>query len=252
MAKRSVKFEDFPHRITSGDLLLKELALTGWGTSASVLRTKTDKGRLWGRITTGNVFELWTTPDFADPLKRVAYSAAIAAAGTITLLADNASGITGSAFVSYTLGNEQLFDCIVSPASEEDLERLYKSVAGELTSTQYAGQGVRFEALQVAVMRTYIWPWVWERYAEDLGVDDRGRPNVAHVAAPEQLKECHALKCIAEIYKRRAGLHPEFATLARDYAKLAWDEFDKVPLAIDAEPDEELDSLERPERWLDR
>lgn len=252
MAKLSLKLEHYSHRVTSGDLILSEIALAGWGAAATTLRTKTDKGRLWGRITTGNVLELSSDPTFADGTKVVCNSGVIAAAGVIALSAQNSSGITGSVRVNYTLGQEQIFDIIVSYASEEDLERLYKSVAGELTGTQYAGQDSRFESLLKAVKRTYIDAWLVDTYGAELGTDDQGRPQLGRIAHPEQLAEAHALKCIAEIYKRRANFEPDFARLAADYAKLADLEFKGLSVALDEEPDQTLDYRERAERTLDR
>lgn len=235
--------------LLDGDLKLAKLTLAGWGAAASTVRTKTDGGRLWGRITTGNVFELWSTPTFTDATKRVAYSGTIAAAGAITFAQDNTSGISGTANVEYTLGEEQLFDVVVTYASEEDVLMLYKGARSELdTDGKLDGLDAGLESLLKKTKRK-LDSMLWFRYGPEgdeealLEADAMGRRDLSAIVAPRQLAETHAMMVVAELYQRRAAVEPEsnFARMATDFARRAKQEFDILTVAFDLERDKEID-----------
>lgn len=249
MSTFSVKYEDYNSKVRSGDLVIRDITLAGWGAvttspASTSLRDFTDHGRLWGRITTGNVFELWKTPTFDVSTNRTCYtSSAITAAGIATFIEDNSSGISGTAYLSYTLGEEQLFDIIVSYADELDIARAYQGLSGELDSNgDYEGQDDRFESLLKEAKRRDIDPEVYNNYMESLGVDDLGRPLLAKISDPRQLAEAHAAFCVYRLYKKRRAQDIEFRDVANDSLKEAQKELADTPVAFDVDADGSIDN----------
>jgi hypothetical protein len=261
MTTGALPWEDYSIGVRDGDLVLSQLHVTGWGAAASTVRTKTDRGRLWGRITTGNVFELWQTPTFTDGTKRVAYSGTISAAGPITFAQDNASGFSGTAMVDYTLGEEQLFDVVLTYADHEDLRRQFKGVDSELDSDgKFEGLDDGFESILKQTKRK-LDKRLWERYGPDapdgdavLTADDYGRPTLAPISDPRQLAEIHALLVVYELLWRRASVDPEstMAASAEAYERKAWREFDVENVAFDLTRDSEIDERKSTTHRLDR
>jgi hypothetical protein len=257
----ALPWEDYSIGVRDGDLVLAKLHVTGWGAAANTVRTKTDRGRLWGRITTGNVFELWSTPTFTDATKRVAFSGTIAAAGAITFAQDNSSGISGTADVDYTLGEEQLFDVVLTYADEEDLTRAYKAARSELdNSGNFEGQDDGFEAILKDTKRV-LDKRLWERYGPDapdgvpvLEADEQGRPQLAAISDPRQLAAIHANLTVAALLWRRAASDQEgaLAATAGAYEKKAWRDFDIENVAFDLTRDKEIDTRKSTTHRLER
>lgn len=261
MTTFALPWETYSIGLRDGDLKLSDLHVTGWGGAASTVRTKTNRGRLWGRITTGNVFELWSTPVFTDATKRVAYSGTIATAGTITFAQDNTSGISGTAHVDYTLGDEQLFDVVLTYADEEDLVQAYKAARSELDgSGNFEGLDDGFESILKKTKRK-LDKRLWERYGPDapdgdpvLEADEMGRPQLAAISDPRQLAEIHANLTVAELLWRRASadLEGNLARTAGDYEKKAWRDFDIENVGFDLTRDKEIDTRKSTTHRLDR
>lgn len=255
MATGSIKYEDYSLRVRSGDLVLRNVRLDGWQETPTTAREFTNENRLWGKITTGNVLSLYAD---AALTVRVAVSVTISAAGDVAVAEDNASGISGTLNVDYTLGEEQLFDIVLTYADELDLKQLYAGVAGELdASDQYEAQDMRFEALLKSVKRDILDPMIWERYgprgSAELEADDLGRPLFANLGSPRQLARVHALLCVAEIYDRRASQDPAWMEVADRFRAKGKTLFDVTALMFDADADAAADADPRiPEYDLDR
>lgn len=236
----AVKTEQYPSRVSQGDLVLTRLALTGWG-AIGALDAWTKDRRVFGRITTGNLLELWRTPTFAVSTDRLAVSGAITGAGSVSFAADNASGISGTCNVDYTLGEEQLFDAIVSYADEKDIGRKYSGLDNELDDDdKYEGEGVRFESLMNEAKK-YVHRKIVDRYAASLEYDDLGRPILAAIADPTELADAHALCCRWLLYVRRLSTEPELRNAVNDALRDWQDELAQVPIAFDADDDGVID-----------
>lgn len=247
MAAGAVKFEDYDIAVRDGDLVLRDLQLTGWGATQQWLKENTNNGRLWGRITTGDVLELWRTPTFDDANDQVAESDnPITEAGPVTIVESNGSGLTGSVNVDYTLGEEQLFDVVMSHASERDLKRAYgEGLAGELDDDdKYEGEDVRFESLLKETKREVINKKLWERYKDVVGLDDVGRPLFAKISDPRQIARAHALYAVSALYLRRADESSNFLEIAKKFERLADDSLQSTPIAWDIDRDGDIDDQE--------
>lgn len=252
MTTGAIKFEDYSILVRSGDVVMKDLALTGWGAYSSntpALRTYGDSGRFWGRITAADVFELFSDDGLASG-DRIAYGTI--SSGAVTLAQDNSSGISGSANVpSYTSGDVHLFDVIVSYADEADLLTVYPQVANELDSnSKFEGQATRFEWLLRDVKRTVLDPLIYARIKDAIGTDKLGRPRLGYLSDPRQLSRVHALLCASRLIERRVSTQSQgqFETIegASSYRKRALEEFNNLPLGVDSNRDDILDGIARP------
>lgn len=238
----AVKLEDYGVNVREGDLVLSHLTLTGWGLTPTAVKDKTDEGVLHGRITTGNVFQLWKDPTFADATKQVITSAAISAAGFVDLTESNNSDFSGRVKVDYTLGDEQLFKVIVTYADEQDLARVYGPLDGELDADQkYEGQDARFESLLKEAKRL-VDRRIRDRYMDVIGFDAMGRPRLGRISDPRELSRAHALMAAWLLYVRRTTLEPVFRDIKNDAKDDADDELAQVPVTFDAEEDGVIDN----------
>lgn len=261
MATGTSKFEDYNIILRSGDAYISRLDLTGWGAYASsvpALRTWSDHGRMWGKITAADVFTLYRRPTLESG--DIVVSGAISS-GTATLSTDpNISGISGTVDVgSYTSGEEQLFDVLVSYADESDIVTVYPQAANELDSnSKFEGQDTRFEWLLKDVKRTELDPLIWARYKTQLGssisasgsllqltasgVDIQGRPLIGYMSDPRQLSRVHAKLCAARLYERRGASvgmgSMEYIDAGDKLRRQAMEDFNMLELAFDINKDE--------------
>lgn len=257
MATGTSKFEDYNIILRSGDAFISRLDLTGWGAYASstpALRTWSDNGRMWGKITTGDAFELYRRPGLASGDKVCEGSIS---SGIVTLAQANASGISGSADIgSYTSGSEHLFDVLVSYADESDIVTIYPQAAKELDSnSKFEGQDTRFEWLLKDVKRTELDPLIWARYKSQLGsslnshvlqtagsgTDIQGRPLIGYMSDPRQLSRVHAKLCAARLYERRGASvgmgSMEFIDAGDKLRRQAMAAFNMLEIAFDIDKD---------------
>jgi hypothetical protein len=248
----AIKFEDYSILVRSGDVVIKDLALTGWGAYASdtpALRTWADSGRMWGRITAADEFELFRD-DALGSSDRVCNGTI--SGGAVTLAQDNTSGISGSVNIpSHTSGDIHLFDVVVSYADESDLLTVYPQVDKELDdNNKFEGQASRFEWLFRDVKRTMLDPFIWARIKDEVGTDKLGRPRLGYLSDPRQLSRVHALLCAARLVERRISTlgQGQFETIegAKNLRKQAIEEFNNLPLGVDSNRDDILDGIAKP------
>lgn len=260
MATGTSKFEDYNIILRSGDAFISRLALTGWGavsSSVPALRTWSDSGRMWGKITTGDVFELYRRPGLASGDK---VCNGTISSGTVTLAQANSSGISGSADItSFTSSSTHLFDVLVSYADESDILTIYPQAGNELDSnSKFEGQDARFEWLLKDVKRTELDPLIWARYKTQLGssisasgrllqltaagIDIQGRPLIGYMSDPRQLSRVHAKLCAARLYERRGATvgmgAMEYIDAGDKLRRQAMEDFNMIEIAFDIDKDE--------------
>lgn len=243
----SINFEDYSVRVRLGDARITSLELTGWGAmnnGVPALKEFTDSGRLWGRFdaSSGDV-EMFRKPTM---LPGDLVMSGNASAGSVDLTEDNSSGMSGSMDIDGgSLGSNPLedseFDVVVSYANELDIKRVYEGLDGEMTDGQFNGEGARMESLLKDTKREIIDPKIWDKHADEIGVDAQGRPNIAWMSSPRQLARCQAFFCAAALAERRASLNPELIDLAERYESRANDAWGSTAIAFDPEADGEID-----------
>lgn len=243
MAK-SNRFEEHSIRIRSGTLVLSDLRLTGWST-ANKMKTHADNGRLWGRITAANVLELWREPSMVTGTDRMCVSGAIAGDGLVTINADNSSGISGTVRVERTLGEEQLFDVIVSYADESDLRSVYAALDGELEDGgAFENIDTRFESVLKDAKKIDVDPELWRLHEDEIGLDDRGMPEIARIMDPSVLAEAQAMFAAARIYGRRVSTSEQGLVdleMKKEHRSMAFDAISRASVAFDEDADGEPD-----------
>lgn len=237
-------FEDYSITMRSGDARISRLVLSGWQTAASTLRTWSDRGRMWGKIspTSGDgYFQLYRRPSLASG-DLLAHGTLSSTTNTATLTAQNSSGISGSVEVlQHTETDTHIFDVVVSYADEQDIVTIYQGATNELDSnSKYAGLDTRFEAL-LKEQKRYLDQLVWARLGDEIGVDNLGRPNLGYIADPRQLARVHALLCVSQLYERRGALDMLFAEGAKRVRAQAQQEFNAIRLLMDSDRDQTAD-----------
>lgn len=237
-------FEDYIPLLRSGDALITRVALTGWQASASALRTWSDRGRMWGKITptTGDgLLTLYRRPGLASG-DRVCHGTINS--GTVTLSALNSSGITGSADVpSGTTSSTHEFDLIVSYGDEQDMTPLYAGLANELDSnSKWEAQDSRFESL-LKEQKRFLDALIWKRLKDQIGTDSWGRPNMGYISDPRQLARVHALLCVAQVWMKRGAMIPERMDAAKQVKAMAMEEFNALDILIDTNRDVRTDDF---------
>lgn len=248
MATAAPAFEDYSIVLRSGDAQISRLVLSGWQTAASTLATWSDKGRMWGKITTGDVFELYRRPGLASGDK---VCNGTISSNAVTLSQANSSGISGSADINtFTSGSTHLFDVIVSYADEQDIVRMYSGAANELDSnSKYEGQDTRFEAL-LKEQKRYLDQLLWTRLKDQIGTDTLGRPLLGYIADPRQLARVHAKLCVAQLYERRGDVGSEaglaFHEAAARARSQAVEELNSLNILLDSNRDQVADSFGKP------
>lgn len=235
-------FEDYSIIRRSGDAVVSRLALTGWQTAAGTLKTWSDRGRMWGKVfadSGGDRLTLYRRPGLASG---DGVCSGLISSSAVTMTALNSSGITGSCDVlSYTSGDESLFDIVVSYADEQDIVTMYHGAANELdTNSKYEGLLNRFESVLLEQKRV-LDNLLYTRLRDQIGVDTLGRPQVGYIADPRQLARVHALLCVAQLYERRGNLEPAFDQGANDKRAQARSELKEMQILLDSNRDHRVD-----------
>lgn len=253
MATAAPAFEDYSIVLRSGDAKLSRLALSGWQTAATTLRTWSDRGRMWGKIspTSGDgYFQLFRRPGLAAG-DLLAHGTISASTNTVTLTAQNSSGITGSCdILEHSETQTHLFDVLVSYADEQDIVKIFSGAVNELDSnSKYEGLDTRFEAL-LKEQKLYLDQLLYARLKDQIGTDVLGRPMLGYIADPRQLARVHAKLCVAQLYERRGDLGTEIGrafTEARDKAKAeAMEEFNQLNILLDSNRDQVAEATAQP------
>lgn len=251
MSTGATKFEDYNILLRSGDAHVSRLVLTGWGayaTNTPALRTWSDNGRMWGAITTGDVFELYRRPGLASGDK---VCSGTISSNAVTLTAANTSGITGTADIpSFTTGTTHLFDVIVNYCDEADLLTVYPQAGNELDSNgKFEGQNTRFEYLFRDVKRSTLDPLLWGRLRDAVGADEWGRPLLGYISDPRQLARVQALLCASRLMERRVSTASagvlDYVDGAKMYRKQALEEFNLLEIGVDSDRDDVLDGYQK-------
>jgi hypothetical protein len=253
MATAAPAFEDYSILLRSGDAKLSRLALSGWQATAATLRTWSDRGRVWGKIspTSGDGYvQLFRRPGLAAS-DLLAHGTIAAGGTTATLTAQNASGISGSLdILEHDETATHLFDVIVSYADEQDIVKIYTGAANELDSnSKYEGLDTRFEAV-LKEQKLYLDQLLWTRLKDQIGTDNLGRPNLGYIADPRQLARVHAKLCVSQLYERRGDLGSEigqrFADAAKDAKTTALTELNQINILLDTNRDQVAEDSMRP------
>lgn len=219
----------------SGTATVKKLALTGWSNNSTWL----EHGKLYWKKTTGDELELYRDEDKAAG--DLVCSGAINADGTVTLDEDNSSGISGSAFVSHTTGEESTGDIIVTYCYEDDLNTFERDLTDFLdTSSQFLGDP-RFEQPMRAakhkideVLKSRLEPYFRKKNNREV--------DLAAIAKPRQLAEAQALYAMYYIYIAVNNGDEAIKDLAKDFRRDAEKAANIVQLELDFEGDDVLDA----------
>ncbi|MCA8940765.1 MAG: hypothetical protein KDB07_13185, partial [Planctomycetes bacterium] len=124
-----------PH---TGSALLRNITLTGWSAD---IDNKTQGGKLFWKVTTGDVLEL-----YAEDSRTTRVSYGSISSNAVTLAQDNSSGLSGAAYVDYTSGQESTGVIVLSYADEGDLNKIMQASSGfQDGSSNWVGGGTRFE-----------------------------------------------------------------------------------------------------------
>lgn len=237
-------FEDYMPLLRSGDALISRVTLTGWQATASTLRTYSDRGRLWGKIspTSGDGYvQLYRRPAMASG-DLIAHGTLSATTNSATLTAQNSSGISGSLDVpDHDETATHTFDIIVSYADEQDMLPLYAGLTGELDSnSKWEGLNARFEALLLENKRV-LDNLIYKRLKDEIGTDKWGRPNMGYIADPRQLARVHALLCVSQIWAKRGVSIPDRMEIAKTLRAQAFEEFNSMDILLDNNRDSVTD-----------
>jgi hypothetical protein len=169
--------------------------------------------------------------------------------GKVTLSADNASGITGSADVDNgTPGTnpdeDATLDVVLSYADENDLVRMDRNITSLLVSGVYpsGGASTRFEAL-LAEAKRMLDRWLLSRVAGNVRYDEWGRALLGHLVNTGDFARCHALLALHIATLARGVMGADAAEAAARYLDLAEAEFKRLPLRFDYERDAVTDRI---------
>lgn len=247
--------ETHPVSTRIGAVIVSRVSLLGWGaliSSRPATQTITEAGRLWWRFTqSSDLFEVFRDPNFGSG-DRMGFGTV--AAGLVTLVADNSSGLTSPAapqqihVTNGTQGTNPTEDgdgqIIVTFCDEDDLNSLYRDVANELdTGTlQWLGRGTRFEALIGDVQRDVINPMLRQLMNPRLEVNSANVVQLTQISNPQQIKRVAARHCIAEIYERRGAVDPDGLDSARKIRAEAHRALAGITIAIDYGSDGIIDN----------
>lgn len=229
----------------TGRARLSRLALSGWGaspTASAGLKAWSDNGRMWA-IVNGSDFSLWRRPPGQAVSTDEVCSGTISS-GKVTMLADNTSGITGTADVDNgTPGTnpdqDATLDVVVGYADENDLKRVERQVASLLDSSTYPGgaSSTRFESLLLEA-KGKLDQWILSQTEGELRYDEWGRPLLAHIVRTGDFARCQALLAVHMATLSRGE---EFADRALRYLELAREEFKTTSIQFDYERDGRAD-----------
>lgn len=246
MATAAPSFEEYSILLRSGDAKISRIVLSGWQTAATTLRTKSDRGRIWGRIspTSGDGYvELFSRPDLAAA-NQIAHGVVAADGTTVTLTATNSSGISGSFdILEHDETATHLFDLTVSYADEQDIVKIFSGAVNELdANSKYEALDTRFEAL-LKEQKLFLDQLLWTRLKDQIGTDILGRPQLGYIADPRQLARVHAKLCVAQLYERRgslgeAGGGDVFRDAAKDAKADAIAELNSMTVLLDSNRDQ--------------
>jgi len=233
---------DEPYTISpprTGDARLHRLVLTGW---SNTILTWSDQGRMYWKVTTGNVLELFRHPGLASG-DRVCYGTV--SSGAVTLAQDNSSGISGSARVTHTSATESTGEVIVTYAGEVDLEAVCHSIAGLLTSSQWAGVTRFEEAFRQA--KEELDRWIPSKLgSKRVYRTDTNELDLSVVAKPRQLAKVHAHLTAWVVMERLASINGRESNEAMEashqfrHAQRVWE---TVELALNTDNDSSQDAV---------
>lgn len=238
-------------RPITGDMVLSDLALTGWGAvTANVpsLFTWTNRGRLWAVFTasTGDL-SLYRHPAAASGDK---VCGGTVTSGAVTLSAANTSGITGTAKVTNgTAGTNPEQDStgtvVISYAHELDLADAYGiGLDNELDgSSKYRGRDTRFEAVLKTAKRD-IDAKLREYLAPNLPSSTSRLPDLSAISDPRQdnLVRAHAMIGAAIICELRGPLDPAFYNMGKDLRRRAYEVLQSRKVMLDSDADSVIDA----------
>ena len=221
-------------RARTGDAKINKLVLTGWSKNQA---TFTEQGRLYWIVTTGNVLELYRKEDKA--------AADLIATGSIaddlvTLTASNSSGITGSAEVIHTDGDESTGEIIISYANEDDLERALKNSKAFFDKTQKWADEPRFEAA-FKEAKNELDDWIVGKLSTRLQLRKSLDYDLAGLAQPRQFSRIHALLTASHLLAAQGTLRADYAIMAKDKRDAARDRFKGIIILLDQFNDDTIE-----------
>lgn len=228
-------------RPLTGDILLSNLVLTGWGAvSAGVpaLVTWTDRGRVWAKLS-GTTLTLYRSAGMTEATDRLC--AGTVSGGLVTLSELNSSGITGSARVTAT--QDSTCSVILSYAHEKDIEARYVGLANELDSnSKWLGRDMRFEALLKESKRE-LDAKLRDDYAPMLPLRNDSTPDLTVLsdARQDNLVRAHVWLATALLYGYRGAMDATFVEAERYRRKLAREELQSRKLGMDYDADSKVD-----------
>jgi len=251
MATGIANFEKVSHRQLSGDLLVRNVDITGWAIPGKKLLELSQNGRLFVEVsgTTVNLYRS-INPDGTFTGTELVATGTGAENALITLAEANSSGLSG--YLRYT--GSGTGDIIFTYATEDDV---IKKVPGE--SQQLVWQVIkaalagprRMQDLLEDAKKKVDERLIREMQEKGLGkfvisdagvietvgdpftIDAMGRFELATLANPEQLVTLHVWQTLREAAEMLVGSN-EFASMVqKKYSELWHEEWQNLRLRID-------------------
>jgi len=261
MASGVVNIEKVSHRQLSGDVLVRNVDITGWCGPGVRLGEKTHNGRLWGEVsgTTVTLYRSINT-DGTFTAGEAVLTGTGAENALITLGEANGSGLSGH--LRYTGSGK--FDVIISYADEDDvLEKIpgeNQQLVWQVIKNALAGPRRLQPLLEEAKIKiderlirdaqdtgrgTFVRASDGTVEASPFTVDLLGRYQLAIIAAPEQLKELQVWTLLKEACEKLIGSNEFAKTVSDRYTEIWHEHWTNLRLWIDADANLQQDGNRR-------
>ena len=222
----------------TGDARIYDLALTGWG---NALASVSDNGRLYWDVATDGALTFYSDEGRASG---DAVCAGAITSGAATLTAENASGVTGTASVAFTLGTASTGEVIVSYADEPDLLTVMADATTLLDGSSLWNGVARFE-LAFRTAKDDLDKMLVANQRTRLQRKSTNEFDLSSIAKPRELARVHAYLVAAVLQEQRSGYKDFYREDADRLRKRASELLAGVTLSLDYQNDDTVDTASR-------
>lgn len=219
----------------SGDAILKDVDFTGWSNSDA----NNERGRVYWKVTTGNVLNIYKEKAYTNLLAH----GDVPASDLVTLTADNGSGLSGTCVCVHTAGTESTGEIILTFCKEKHLVGFERDVADYLVSGAFLGD-TRFEN---PLMQAMDWTVKVLRNTLRKRFKSTNEVDLSIIAKPEQLAKAQACKALYHIFLAVGNGDDAMMSLAKAYDRMAKDELDLVEVDLDVTNSGSVTTAETPQ-----